>query len=150
MIITLVDEAVAVGARLKSAAAVMGLSARNIIRWKQNPDGDDRRKGPMKTPSNKLTDQERRQVLETANSAQFRDLSPKQVVPALADQGLYIASESSFYRVLRQNQMMTHRQSSKPPVFNRPHQQVATGPCQVWTWDITYLRSAVRGRFLYI
>jgi transposase InsO family protein len=150
MIIALIDEAVAVGARLKSAAAVMGLSARNIIRWKQNPDGDDRRKGPLKTPSIKLTDLERRQVLKAANSAQFRDLSPKQVVPALADQGVYIASESSFYRILREHQMMIHRQSSKPPVFNRPHEQASTGPCQVWSWDITYLRSAVRGRFFYL
>jgi putative transposase len=150
MIVDLIDEAIAAGARLKPAAAVIGLSARNIIRWKQSPDGQDRRMGAKKTPANKLSDLERRQVVDAANSAQFRDLSPKQVVPALADQGVYIASESSFYRILRENKMMAHRHSSNPPVFNRPREHVATGPCQVWTWDITYLHSALRGCFFYL
>lgn len=150
MIIGLIEEAVACGARLKPAAEVAGLSARTIIRWKQAPDGQDQRMGPLKAPANKLTDAERRQVLETANSPQFRDLSPKQVVPLLADLDVYVASESSFYRILRENKMMNHRQSSKPPAFNCPQAHVATGPCQVWSWDITFLRSSIRGLFFYL
>ena len=89
-------------------------------------------------------------MLDIATSQAFRDLSPKQIVPQLADQGVYLASESSFYRLLREQRMMTHRQSSKPPVSRRPKEQVATGPCQVWSWDITYLKSPLRGSFFYL
>jgi putative transposase len=98
MIINLIDKAVESGARLKKAAATMGLSARTIIRWRQQ-GGQDRRKGPSTAPANKLSDPERQQILDISNSAPFRDLSAKQIVPKLADQGVYLASESTFYRV---------------------------------------------------
>ena len=67
-------------------------------------------------------------------------MSPKQIVPKLADQGIYIGSESTFYRVLKEQQMINHR----------PNEHVADGPCQVWSWDITYLRSPVSGMFFYL
>jgi transposase InsO family protein len=89
-------------------------------------------------------------VLQTANSASFRNLSPKQIVPRLADEGIYLASEATFYRVLRENRQMTHRQRSRPPTHKRPDEFIATGPGQVWSWDITYLRSPVRGQFYYL
>jgi len=150
MIIDLIDRAVKSGARLKKAAAIMGLSVRTIIRWRQRHGGQDQRKGPTTAPANKLSEQERQQILDVSNSAPFRDLSPKQIVPKLADQGVYMASESTFYRVLKEHKMLTHRQASKPAVSHRPKEHVATGPCQVWSWDITYLKTSVRGRFFYL
>jgi len=96
------------GARLKIAAAIMGLSARTIIRWRRQDDDQDQRKGgPDAVPANKLCEQERQQIFDISNSVPFRDLSPKQIVPQLADQGVYIASESSFYRVLKEHKMVT-------------------------------------------
>jgi len=89
-------------------------------------------------------------VLATANAPEFRDLSPKQIVPRLADQGDYIASESTFYRVLRDEDQLTHRQPSRPATSRRPREHVATGPCQVWSWDITYLKSPILGQFFYL
>ena len=150
MIINLIDRAVESGARLKKAADIMGLSARTIIRWRQLGGGQDQRKGPLTAPANKLSNHERQQILDTANSAQFRDLSPKQIVPKLADQGVYLASESTFYRILKEQKMLTHRQASKPAVPRRPKEHVATGPCQVWSWDITYLQTSVKGLFFYL
>jgi transposase InsO family protein len=150
MIINLIDKAVESGARLKMAADIMGLSARTIIRWRQQGNNQDQRKGPLTTPANKLNEQERQQVIDISNSASFRDLSPKQIVPKLADQGVYLASESTFYRVLKENKMLTHRQASKPAVANRPKEHMATGPCQVWSWDITYLQTTVKGLFFYL
>jgi transposase InsO family protein len=135
---------------LKKAAATMGLSARTIIRWRHQSGGQDQRKGPSTAPSNKLSEQERQKIIDISNSAPFRDLSPKQIVPKLADQGVYLASESSFYRVLKEHKMLTHRQSSKPAVSRRAKEHLATGPCQVWSWDITYLRTSVRGLFFYL
>ena len=150
MILELVDEAISNGARLHKSADVLGLSARTIIRWRSQGGGHDRRNGPKSPPANKLSQQEQQTIIDVANSPEFRDLSPKQIVPKLADKNIYIASESSFYRVLREHKMLNHRQQSKPPVHHRPKEFVATGPCQVWTWDITYLRSAVRGTFFYL
>jgi putative transposase len=150
MIIDLIDKAVESGAQLKKTAVAMGLSARTIIRWRQREGGQDRRKGPSTAPANKLSEQERQQILDVANRAPFRDLSPKQIVPGLADQGVYLASESTFYRVLKEHKMLTHRQASKPAAPRRPKEHVATGPCQVWSWDITYLQTSVRGLFFYL
>jgi putative transposase len=151
MILELIDAAMGSGARLQAAAAIVGISARTIIRWRRHCDGGtDRRSGPSLTPANKLNANERQQIIDVANSAAYRDMSPKQIVPNLADQGIYIGSESSFYRVLNENKMINHRQRSKPATIHRPKEHVATGPCQVWSWDITYLRSPVRGMFYYL
>lgn len=150
MILKLIDNAVNSGARLKKAASTIGLSSRTINRWKGAIGEGDKRKGPKSEPSNKLSKEERQHILDVANSAPFRDLSPKQIVPKLADQGTYIASESSFYRVLREHEMISHRQKSQPAVHHRPKAHVADGPCQVWSWDITYLHSPVKGSFYYL
>lgn len=150
MILSLVAKAVSSGARLGKVAAIMGVSSRTIIRWRQQDGGRDQRRGPAAAPANKLSEQERQQVLAISNSAPFRDLPPKQIVPKLADQGVYLASESTFYRVLKEHKMLVHRQASKPAVPRRPKAHVATGPCQVWSWDITYLKTTVKGRFFYL
>ena len=98
----------------------------------------------------KLVPTERQNILDIANSPEFRDLSPKQIVPQLADQGIYVASESSFYRVLRNEGHMAHREPSRPATSRKPKEHVATGPCQVWSWDITYLKSPILGQFFYL
>lgn len=150
MVLDLVDSAVASGARIEPAASILGLSARTVMRWRRQNGGCDQRRGPVTTPANKLTGREKQQILDVANSGAYRDMSPKQIVPKLADQGVYIASESSFYRVLKEHEMIQHRQRSKPATHHRPSEHVASGPNQVWSWDITYLRSSVRGMFFYL
>jgi len=97
-----------------------------------------------------LSEQERKKVLKVANSPEYRDLSPNQIVPKLADMGIYLASESTFYRILRDEKLINHREPSKPASSPRPKEHVATGPCQVWSWDITYLKTDVKGIFLYL
>lgn len=145
----LLDEAVAAGARLGKACEVVNLSVRTVERWRKDTDGD-RRAGPLTPPPHKLTEAERQAVLETANSAEFRDKSPRQIVPTLADRGQYIASESTFYRVLHEEGQMQHRERARPRTSNKPKEHVAGAPNQVWCWDITYLRSSVRGTFFYL
>jgi transposase InsO family protein len=98
---------------------------------------------------NKLSDVERRKVVTIATSLEFRDQSPKQIVPTLADRGEYIASESTFYRVLHENGLQQHRGRSRPPM-PRPRGHAAYGPWQLGAWDITYLRSHIRGQFFYL
>lgn len=150
-IIGLLDTAVKTGARLSKACALLGLSVRTVQRWRtQGPHGFDARFGPKTSPGNKLSVAERRQVLAVANEPAHRDLSPKQLVPKLADEGRYLASESTFYRILREEQLLHHRQPSRPPSANKPREHCASGPCEVLSWDITYLRSPIRGVFYYL
>jgi len=120
-----------------------------VQRWKGRGVGDDGRAGPKSPPANKITEAERREILRTVNQPEYRDLSPKQIVPHLADRGTYLASESSIYRVLREKDQLRHRTTSRPATCSRPRELVATAPNQVWSWDITYLRSPVRGEFYY-
>lgn len=148
--VALTEEATAAGARLEQAAAHLGVSARTIQRWAAPHGGEDQRRGPNTVPANKLSQAERDKVVEIANGPEYRDLSPKQIVPRLADQGVYVASESTVYRVLREQDQMAHRQRSRPATARRPHEYVATGPNQVWVWDISYLPGPVRGTFFYL
>jgi len=150
MIGQLVKEATNSGARLESAVAAIGLSVRTFQRWNLQNDGADLRRGPSSSPANKLAPLERQKIVAIANSPAFRDLSPKQIVPQLADQGVYVASESSFYRVLREEGEIKHREPSRPATKHKTKEHVATGPCQVWSWDITYLKSPIVGQFFYL
>jgi transposase InsO family protein len=151
MILGLVDEAITAGARQSKACAQLNIEARTLQRWRKQDIGNDGRAGPKSPPSNKLTAKERARVLSIANSPENRDLSPKQIVPQLADQGEYIASESTIYRILREEKQMAYREPSRAPSKPyRPQEYVASGPNQVWSWDITYLRTPVRGLFFYL
>jgi transposase InsO family protein len=150
MILGLIDEAVAGGARQSKACELIGIEARTLQRWRAQGIGEDGRVGPKRSPANKLSAQERARILEVATAPEYRDLSPKQIVPQLADQGEYIGSESTIYRILREEKMQQHREPSRAPTErHKPDEYVATGPNQVWSWDITYLRGPVRGAFFY-
>lgn len=149
MILGLVDESCEAGARQSKACEIIGIDARTLQRWKSQGIGEDRRAGPNSEPANKLSDAERQQVLEVVNEPEHRDLTVKQIVPRLADQGEYIASESTMYRILREANQLQHRSTAKPPTHQRPRELVATGPNQVWCWDITYLKSPIAGIYYY-
>ncbi len=140
----------AAGARQSRCCEVLSLNARTLQRWRRSKDGSDGRRGPTSEPANKLSRQERNTILEIAGAPQYRDLSPKQIVPLLANQGCYVGSESSFYRVLREAGQAGHRAATRPATHRRPTELSADGPNQVWSWDITYLRSSVAGRFYYL
>ncbi len=137
------------GARQSKVCELLGLDPGTVRSWIKQEVGEDGRVGPKHAPKNKLTAEERAEVLETINSPEYRDLSPKQIVPLLADQGLYLASESTMYRVLHEEKLLKHRSAAKPAKRSKPRELVATGPNQVWSWDITYMKSPIRGDFYY-
>lgn len=149
MIKALIEAAVLAGARSGPACRLVGLSVRTVERWRTRPDADERH-GPHHRPANQLTPGERDTILKVMNSAAYRELSPHQIVPHLADAGRYLASESTLYRILREDRLLQHRGRAKAPVRRPPRAHVATGPNQLWSWDITYLRTPVRGVYVYL
>jgi len=126
----------------------MGISLKTFNSWQIV--SIDQRKGPITAPANKLSEPERARVIELATSKEYSDLPPCQIVPKLADKGEYVASESTFYRLLREQDMLTHRGKSKPSSGYKPKPLIAISPNEVWSWDITYLRSNVKGQFYYL
>ena len=136
----LIEEAVCAGARRSRACRELNLSERTLRRW-MKPEGlkaDGRPLAARPAPANRLSDEERARVLETCNSPRFASLPPGQIVPRLADEGRYLASESTFYRILRQAGQQHHRGRSRPPVRRQPSTHQARAPLQVWSWDITW------------
>jgi transposase InsO family protein len=123
---------------------------RTLERWEKEDGLSDKRKQAIHAPANKLTEAERDIVLTIANSKEYQDLPPCKIVPMLADEGRYVASESTFYRVLRDENQLTHRQSSRPAKHHKPDAYEATGANQVWSWDISYLPTQVRGLYFYL
>lgn len=102
-------------------------------------------------PVNRLSLEEEQQILDICHQPEYAGLPPSKIVPRLADKGLYLASESTFYHVLRRAGEVHHRgRQCKPRRVKLPVTFRADGPCQVWSWDITWLPSVVRGRWYYL
>ncbi len=149
-ILILVAAAVCGGARQNKACAVVGIDERTLQRWQRPKTAVDGRHGPVTVPRNKLLAFEREKIVTTAASAEFCNKSPHQIVPSLADKGEYIASESTFYRVLKESEMLTHRGKAQPKTIHRPSAFHVTKPNELYSWDITYLLSNLRGQYFYL
>lgn len=154
-VIELINEAVKSGARLAIACEEAEINKRTYNRWIVSFDAvneyvDKRTIAIHPTPHNKLTPEENQEIINIANMPEFSSLPPSQIVPILADRGIYIASESSFYRVLREFNEQHHRGRSKEPVKRPLSTHVAIAPNRVYTWDITYLNGPLKGTHYYL
>ena len=150
-IMALVSEAIVSGARLDRACAVICLSHRTLQRWQRDQSRGDQRAVRLQAPKNKLNRLERERLLAVANSAEFGHLPPSQIVPRLADRGQYLASESTFYRVLRAENQCQHRGAERSAhKRHKPRALCATAPNQLYRWDITYLPTQVTGSYFYL
>ena len=150
-IMAMVAEAVEAGARQDKACAAISFSERTLQRWQRDVARGDQRPARVQTPQNGLSAHERRELLAIANDDEFANLPPGQIVPRLADQGRYVASESTFYRVLRAEKQATHRRAERPgQVRHKPRALMATAPGQLYSWDITYLPTSVKGLYFYL
>lgn len=154
-IMGLVKEAVDMGAPVPVACRELGISARTHHRWRRRMDKDgtceDRRpSADHPDPACALSEEERREVLGILNSPEFADATPAEVVPALADRGRYVCSESTMYRILREEKMLHHRGRAAKPVRREVARHEADGPDKLWSWDITYLNGPAKGMFFYL
>lgn len=154
MAIELIDKARLSGARLWKACGELDLDRKTYWRWREQLRQEqsliDKRTLQRDVPvsNNGLTPEEKKQIMQVCNSPEFQSLPPSQIVPILADRGEYIASESSFYRVLKEHDQ-NHRRGrvSQPKNTSKPKERVVTGSNQCWSWDITFLKSNIAGMF---
>lgn len=149
-----IDIAHAAGARRHLACEVAGIDLRTLQRWTAHDGlvaGDGRPQAVHPMPAHALSPDERAQVLSVANQPRFADVPPARIVPMLADEGCYVASESTFHRVLREHGQNAHRGRAKAPTAARPPTtHIAAAPGQVWCWDMTYLQAAVQGQWFHL
>jgi putative transposase len=104
---------------------------------------------PRSTPR-ALDAQEKERVVETLCSERFVDRSPAEVVHTLLDEGEYMCSERTMYRVLAERQAVKERRAQRThPKHARP-ELVATAPNDVWSWDISKLRTTTKWTYLYL
>jgi hypothetical protein len=129
-----IEQARADGARLAPACSLAGIDARTLRRWQAGDglrQGDRRLDADRPIPSHALSEAERARIIAVANEPRFSETPPARIVPALADEGIYIASESSFHRVLHAHGQMNRRGRAQPPRTSRPPStHIATGPAR--------------------
>ena len=144
-----INEAVAAGARRFKACAIVGITLRCLQRWRE--DDIDRRSTRVQTPKHALNEAEVQAIIRTVNQPEYAHLPPTQIVPLLADAGIYLGSDSTFYRVMRRHGQLNPRRAERLGIKRAlPLALIATGPNCVASWDVTYLPSAVRGRYWYL
>lgn len=149
-VIGLIDEAHENGARYSTACQVAGISVRTLQRWRKRRGIKDNRKGSVKRVVRKLPTECRQEIIVPCNSERFQGMNPHEIVPLLLIDGIYLASVSTFYRVLKEENLVHHRSNTKPKNgCGKPPEQLATGSDQVYCWDITWLPRTVRGFFYY-
>lgn len=150
--VSLINEACMGGARKRAACLELGITLRTLQRWVQDGGvGHDRRPSAIRpTPANKLSAEEREAVLRVVNEPRFASLPPTQIVPILADEGRYLASESTVYRILREEEQLAHRGRARAPQRRAVPRHCASGPNQLFCWDITYLPGPVQGLFYFL
>ena len=148
-----IEQACANGSRLALACALAGIDTRTLQRWKTDDgsiQGDRRPDAERPVPSHALSEAERARIIAVANEPRFAETPPARIVPALADEGIYIASESSFHRVLRAHGQMNRRGRAQPPRTSRPPTtHIAARPGDVWCWDVTFLPTQIQGCWFY-
>ena len=149
-----IDTAHTAGARFKPACDVAGIDVRTLQRWKTQKGltaGDARPHAVRPMPSHALSASERAALLAVANEPRFASVPPARIVPMLADEGVYLGSESSMARVLKAAGQNKRRGRAKAPKATRPPTtHIATAPGQVWCWDMTYLPAKVMGRWFHL
>ncbi|MEN8250623.1 MAG: IS3 family transposase [Bacteroidota bacterium] len=147
----LIEQAVQNGARQKLACKLVGISARTYQRWNQSEAlREDQRLYNDAPAHNKLPEAVRQEILRVVNQPEYNTLTPYQIVPALLDLGKYIASESTFYRVMKEHNQLQHRAKGTAGKRKKPQSLKASRPNKIYTWDITYLLSSIKGEYYYL
>ena len=146
-IIEAVDIAVSSRARLFKACETIKLCPRRLRRWRKAEE--DGRKGGYRAVGQRLSEPEKDAIVEALSLPGMAELSLKVAHATLLDLGLYKGSPSTFARVVAERGLRTNPRAGKACNAKRPELR-ATGPGQVWCWDITWLDAPLKGTYFYL
>lgn len=141
-------EALAQSLPVGQACEILAFPRSSLYRSRQP---DQVRPSPVyPTPARALTPDERKVVRDLLESERFVDHSPYEVYATLLDEGVYYCSISTMYRILHEHEEVQERRNQRRhPTYTKP-ELLATGPNQVWSWDITKLRGPVKWHYYYL
>ena len=129
------------------ACRALGVSRATFYRRHKATPGHQQ---PRPTPARALCESEREHVLNVLASPRFVDRAPAEVVATLLDEGQYLCSERTMYRLLAANQPVRERRNQlEHPPYTKP-ELVATGANETWSWDITRLLGPTRWSYFYL
>jgi putative transposase len=129
-----------------AACRVLNVSRATVYRRRETAQP----KAPRPSPARALSPPERQAVLGQLNSDRFADKSPRQVYATLLDEGSYLCSVRTMYRLLEQNNSTRERRNQlQHPNYKKP-ELLASGPNEVWSWDITKLKGREKWTYYYL
>jgi len=132
----------------RSACQALGASAATIYRWRRPQE--KRVRGPRSAPSRALSEAERTDVLTELHGERFLDASAVEVYATLLDEGRYLCSERTMYRLLSaQGEVRERRNQLTHPAYAKP-ELLAQGPNEIWSWDITKLLGPAKWTYFYL
>jgi putative transposase len=134
---------------VRAACEALGIARASYYR-RSTAAKSERRRAEAHVPSWSLCDEQRQEVLDVLHAERFVDRSPWSVYAALLDEGTYLCSVRTMYRILNeQGEVRERRNQLRHPVYSKP-ELLATGPNQVWSWDITKLKGPVKWTYYYL
>ena len=132
---------------IKSACDALAVPRASFYRWR---DRSSQKNNYRPAPPLALEDEERKGILITLHEERFVDQAPREVYSALLDEGIYLCSVRTMYRILEENEEVRERRNQlRHPHYKKP-EILATAPNQVWSWDITKLRGPVKWTYYYL
>lgn len=133
---------------IKRTCAALGLPRATLYRRRTGPG--KRPAGKRRSPERSLSPEERQEVLDHLSAPRFVDLSPAEVYATLLDEGVYVCSIRTMYRILKaQGEVKERRDQLRHPSYHQP-ELLATGPNELWSWDITKLRGPAKWTYFYL
>jgi transposase InsO family protein len=148
LIVVGIQDSVDLGCSKTAACAMIGMGIRRIQCWQKTPQ--DRRRGGIPNTSQALTEQEKDVVVETFQDPRYRDLPVRAAWVKMLDDNICLCSPATVFRVLEQRGRKDRLNVRRASPQRRPPVLEATAVNQVWTWDITYLPTPVRGAYFYL
>lgn len=134
----------------KASCEALGIPRATWYRHARPPRSAPSKRKPRPTPDRALSPDERKRVLDTLWSEEFRDRAPAEVYATLLDRDVYLCSERTMYRILAAEAPVRERRDQlRHPAYEKP-ELVATGPNQVWSWDITKLLGPTKWTYYYL
>lgn len=132
------------------ACAAMGIPRASVYRHRRKKNGAAPLREKRPSPPRTLSPEERQEVLDILHSERFGDKAPQEVYPTLLDEGQYLCSIRTMYRLLDgQEEVRERRNQLRHPPYQKP-ELLATDPNQVWSWDITKLLGPVKWTYFYL